>query len=80
MRRKGSSGQLFEFEELYPYKLKLIQKYYTKPGFEFFVVLIETLSQCQSEENAVPDGHLDTISQQDDLVDAISDGHPDIIF
>ena len=79
VRRKGSSGQLFEFEESYPHKLKLIQKHHTKPGSEFLVALIGTLSQCQSEEDAVPGGHRDTISRQDDLADAVPGGHPDTI-
>ena len=79
VRRKGSSGQLFEFEELYPHKLKLIQKHYMKPGFEFLIALIGTLSQCQSEENAVLDSHPDTISQHNNLVDAVPSGYLDTI-
>ena len=79
VRHKGSSEQLFEFEESYPHKLKLIQKHHTKPGSEFLVALIGTLSQCQSEEDAVPGGHRDTISRQDDLADAVPGGHPDTI-
>ena len=79
VRRKGSSGQLFEFEKSYPHKLKLIQKHHIKPGSEFLVTLIRILSQCQSEENAILGGHPDTISQQDDLADTVPSGHPDII-
>ena len=79
VRRKGSSGQLFEFEESYPHKLKLIQNHYTKPGSKFLIALIGTLSKCQSEENAVPGGHPDTIFRQDDLVDAVPGDYPDII-
>ena len=80
VRCKKFSGQLFEFEESYPHKLNLIQKYYIKPGSEFLIALIRILSQCQSEENAVQNGHPDTISRQHDLADAVSGGHPDTIF
>lgn len=67
VKREESGGQVFEFEELYPYKLNLIQRHHTKPGSDFLVALIGTLSQCQSEEDAVLGGHPDTISRQDDL-------------
>ena len=63
VRHKGSSEQLFEFEESYPHKLKLIQKHHMKPHSKFLVALIGTLSQYQSEANAVPGGHSDIISQ-----------------
>ena len=39
-----SSEQVFEFKELYLYKLDLIQKSYTKPSFYFLIILIDNLS------------------------------------
>lgn len=71
MKGKESSKQVFEFEESYPYKLNLIQRYHSKPGFDFFVTLIETLSQYQFKEDAVPGGHSNTIFQQDNLAEIL---------
>ena len=59
--------QVFKFEELYPHKSDLIQKYYTKPDSNFLIVLINNLSQYQFEENTLLGGHSDTLSQQNDL-------------
>ncbi len=44
IKRAKSSEQIFEFEEKYPHKLNLIQKYYMKSSSNFLVVLIGNLS------------------------------------
>ncbi len=69
MKRVKSNKQVFQFEESYPHKSDLIQKHHTKPGSDFLVTLIGNLSQCQFEENIVPDSHSDTISRQNNLTE-----------
>ena len=71
MKRKEFNKQVFEFEESYPHKLNLIQRHHIKPGSDFFIALIGTLSQGQSKENTVPSGYLNTISQQDNLIETL---------
>ena len=62
IKYKCSSGQVFEFKESYPHKLNLIQRHYIKLSSDFFIALNETWSHCQSEEDTILDGHVDTIS------------------
>lgn len=68
---KKSNRQVFEFEKLYPHKSNLIQRHYIKSNSKFFVILIGTLFQYQSEENIIPSNHLDIIFQQDNLFEIL---------
>ncbi len=71
VKRAKSSKLIFEFEKSYPHKSDLIQKHHTKPGSDFLIALIDNLSHCQVEEDAISDGHLDIISQQNDLAEVL---------
>ncbi len=71
MKHVKFNKKIFKFEESYPHKFDLIQKYHIKPGSDFLDALMGNLSQCYFEEDAVPGNYLETIFRQNDLAEIL---------